>query len=113
MGCTDVPPSVPPTVPDPTPPPPITECIISVSWTLPTERVDDTLLEPNELIAGTLYAWRIPENPDAALEYFVVMVDPYVLLWENIVIKPGLTFFELTVSNLQESARSNTITKEC
>jgi len=98
--------------PPPAPEPPIT-CSWTLSWTNPTEDVDDKPLDPTELLTATLYTASIPLAPTEQTMQ-VPNIPPYVLAWELRDITVGTYYYRLTVSNdAGESDKSNETIKEC
>lgn len=129
--------SAPPIVEPPPPPPVMCEwddtipaddpacveppCEYTVTWENPTEREDGTLLDPDELVAATVYFFRLPEAPREH-EFVLGEIPPYVLRFTHVTgpENRGIQYFlHMTVSNLdadgnpQESEPSNQVTKTC
>jgi hypothetical protein len=105
-------PKQPPVIIPPPPPPP---CELSVEWVNPTEDTNDNPLGANDLIAATVYFFRIPEEPREA--DMIHAAEAY-LLGFTYVGPPSDTgiqyFIWMTVSNENgESDESNQISRIC
>lgn len=98
-------------------PPP---CELTVEWVNPTEDIDNEPLDPDELVAATVYFFSVPETPEAvdmmhAAEAYTLMFT-YMGPWED---RDRSYFIWMTVSNLdidgnpQESDVSNQVEKVC
>ena len=54
-------------------------CVFTLIWDLPTEDVWNYPLDSDELVAATLYRFRIPEEP-RAIDIVRGELPPYVLM---------------------------------
>ena len=106
--------SPPPNAPKPPePPPPVCEAFLS--WTAPSERVDGTALNINELSKFTIYiSWASGQQPEDIVAV-VDIPDNYLVEWSISRNDPGTHWYYMTATDLdeQESAFSNEVNKEC
>ena len=94
-------------------------CVFTLIWDLPTEDVWNYPLDSDELVAATLYRFRIPEEP-RAIDIVRGELPPYVLMHIETIDEHSVFFwFHITVSNTdsdgnpQESEASNQIEVFC
>ena len=78
---------------------PTSECIATVTWELPTTRLDGTPISAEDLSKITIYMSEAPFTDDMYKELVVDIPNTFLMTWEVDNIPDGEHWFYLTVTD--------------
>lgn len=95
-----------------------TECWINLTWTAPTERIDETPLSIDELDFYTIWIWDIHVQDALDIDtppMLLIQIEAVLISYEIRALDMGTHYFSLTVTDNDglESDQSNEAEKLC
>ena len=94
---------------------PTSDCIATLTWELPTQRLDGSIITLTDLSKVTIYMSEAPFTDDFYIESVSDVTNTMLVTWEVKNIAEGQHFFYLTVTDQDNnvSAYSNILGKVC
>lgn len=94
---------------------PTNTCIATLSWSPPTERMDDSPLALEELAKFTIYVNDAEGMEEARITLVIDLTDVYLIQWEIRNLPAGQHYFYMTVTDTEglASGYSNEVSKFC
>jgi len=94
---------------------PTSDCIATVTWEVPTQRMDGTPILIADISKITIYMSEAPFTDDMYKELEVQILNPMLITWEIKNVDIGEHWFYLTITDTEDntSAYSNILGKIC